>query len=169
MLNFCREELGTCKALGPEDFQFTPVIVNGKERELNPGQQAAVRHVLESRDRIIGIRGAAGVGKTTSVMAIAIPEITAGSGKEVFTFAPSGSAVESLWKAGFSNADTLQQLLVNKRIQQQMQNAVIWVDEAGLLSVEDMKQLFDIAGEQKARVILMGDTRQHHSVERGTP
>jgi ATP-dependent exoDNAse (exonuclease V) alpha subunit len=35
------------------------------------------------------------------------------------------------------------------------------VDEAGLLSVKDMKRLFDVAKEQNARVILSGDTNQH--------
>ncbi len=39
-------------------------------------------------------------------------------------------------------------------MQKQVNGQVLWVDEAGLLSVKDMKRLFDVAKEQNARVIL---------------
>ena len=48
-----------------------------------------------------------------------------------------------------------------------MRGQVIWVDEAGLLSVKDMKRLFDVAKEQQARVVLSGDSKQHAGVYRG--
>ena len=48
-----------------------------------------------------------------------------------------------------------------------MRNSVIWVDEAGLLSAREMNRLLGIAWDRNARVVLSGDTRQHHSVERG--
>ena len=57
---------------------------------LNEGQRRAVRHVLGSRDRVVLIRGAAGVGKT-SMMQEAVEAIEA-NGKRVFTFAPSADA-----------------------------------------------------------------------------
>jgi ATP-dependent exoDNAse (exonuclease V) alpha subunit len=41
------------------------------------------------------------------------------------------------------------------------------VDEAGLLSVVDMKRLFDMAKALDARVVLSGDTSQHTGVKRG--
>jgi len=43
----------------------------------------------------------------------------------------------------------------------------MWVDEAGLLSVKDMKRLFDVAKEENARVILSADSAQHNAVTRG--
>jgi hypothetical protein len=44
---------------------------------------------------------------------------------------------------------------------------VIWIDEAGLLGVRDLRRVFDIAKEQNARVILSGDSKQHAPVARG--
>jgi len=43
----------------------------------------------------------------------------------------------------------------------------MWVDEAGLLSVKDMKRLFDVAKQQDARIVLSGDSAQHNAVQRG--
>jgi ATP-dependent exoDNAse (exonuclease V) alpha subunit len=44
---------------------------------------------------------------------------------------------------------------------------VLLVDEAGLLSVKDMKRLFDVARDQQARIVLSGDSKQHAGVYRG--
>jgi ATP-dependent exoDNAse (exonuclease V) alpha subunit len=41
------------------------------------------------------------------------------------------------------------------------------VDEAGLLGIRQMAQVFEAAERLQARVILQGDRRQHGSVERG--
>ena len=51
-------------------------------------------------------------------------------------------------------------------MQARLRDQVILVDEAGLVSVGQMKQLMEIAREQNARVILVGDEFQHGSVER---
>src|SRR5262249_8868311 len=60
VIEFAREGRGTCR---PFVSDAQPV----KRDWLNRDQQAAVRHVLESRDRVMILRGAAGVGKTTLV------------------------------------------------------------------------------------------------------
>jgi ATP-dependent exoDNAse (exonuclease V) alpha subunit len=52
-------------------------------------------------------------------------------------------------------------------MQDAVKNQVLLIDEAGLLSVKDMKRLFDVAESQNARVILSGDTNQHSAVYRG--
>jgi ATP-dependent exoDNAse (exonuclease V) alpha subunit len=44
---------------------------------------------------------------------------------------------------------------------------VLWVDEASLVGVRDMTRLFDVARDSGCRVVLSGDTAQHHSVARG--
>jgi ATP-dependent exoDNAse (exonuclease V) alpha subunit len=44
---------------------------------------------------------------------------------------------------------------------------VILVDEAGLLSTQQLHQLTKIAYDVRARVLLVGDTKQHYSVQRG--
>jgi ATP-dependent exoDNAse (exonuclease V) alpha subunit len=42
-----------------------------------------------------------------------------------------------------------------------------FIDEAGFLSVREMRQLLSFTAGNDCRLILSGDSRQHHSVERG--
>jgi primosomal protein N' len=58
VIEFARGGRGACRALGKRDRKL-------KRDWLNTSQQAAVKHVLESRDRVILVRGVAGSGKTT--------------------------------------------------------------------------------------------------------
>ena len=44
---------------------------------------------------------------------------------------------------------------------------VIWIDEAGLLSVRTLARVADLAEKENCRIILSGDTAQHRAVERG--
>ncbi len=125
-----------------------------------------MEHVLQSRDRVILIRGAAGVGKT-SMMQEAVEAIEA-KGIRVFTFAPSADASRGVLRnEGFTNADTVARLLKDERMQAELAGQVIWIDEAGLLGTKVTAQVFDLASKLDARVILSGDRRQHGSVERG--
>lgn len=122
--------------------------------------------ILNSRDRVTALKGGAGTGKTTLIKGT-VKAIEA-TGKQVFTFAPSADASRgTLRKEGFENAETVERLLIDPAMQANMKNQVIWVDESGLLSVKDMKRLFDVAKEQNARVVLSGDTAQHQGVLRG--
>ena len=159
MLAFARDGRGTAEKLGHGAHRF-------KRDWLNAGQRQAVCHVLESRDRVMLIRGAAGVGKT-SMMQEAVEAIEAG-GRRVFTFAPSAEASRGILRGeGFANADTVASLLTGERRHAEIKGQVIWIDEAGQLSSKSMLQVFDLADRLDARVILSGDKRQHGSVERG--
>ncbi|MCB1694074.1 MAG: AAA family ATPase, partial [Pseudomonadales bacterium] len=68
---------------------------------------------------------------------------------------------------GFIEADTVARLLIDEKFQQQALGQVIWVDEAGMLSTRQMRDLFRLADQLDARVLLTGDRFQHGSVERG--
>lgn len=131
------------------------------------GQQAeAVRHVLTTPHRVSIIRGAAGTGKTT-LMQEAVKHIEQ-AGKKVTVVAPTAQASRGVLKAeGFAGAETVAKLLADKKMQQELKNQVLWVDEAGLLGTQDMTSLLKLATEQNTRLILGGDTRQHSSVVRG--
>lgn len=158
MLDYARNGRAKCDAL-----QLSWRI---RREKLNDGQRAAVRHVTESRDRVMIIKGSAGTGKTT-LMQEAVEAIEAG-GHQVFTFAPSSEASRNVLRSeGFANATTVAELLVNEKLQNEAKGEVLWIDEAGLLGTRQLKQLFDIASRIDARVILSGDWRQHGSVERG--
>ena len=160
VVTFARRGRGTRVPLGkgqPHAFART---------WLNDGQKRAVRHVLECSDRVMIVRGAAGVGKTT-MMAEAVEAIGAG-GTKVMTVAPSaGASRGELRAAGFADADTVARLLVDRDMQEQLHGNVLWVDEAGLVGMRTMKKLFDLSEAVDCRVILSGDRRQHGPVERG--
>lgn len=159
IIDFARYTKGTCKPLGSGEYQF-------KRGFLNSDQRAAIQHILNSTDRIIAVSGGAGTGKTTAMQ----EAVEAGNkaGKKVYAFAPSADASRgTLRKDGFSDANTVAALLTNEQLQQQLKNQIIWIDEAGLLGVKDMKHLFDIAEQYNARIILTGDRHQHRAVMRG--
>jgi conjugative relaxase-like TrwC/TraI family protein len=135
--------------------------------ELDDDQRGAVEALLRSTDRVFVIEGKAGTGKT-SLMKSAVRAIEE-SGTTVFTFAPTSQASHEVLKGeGFHNSETIQQLLVNPRLQESIKpGSMLWIDEAGLLSTREMRSLFRIAGDRAARIVLSGDRFQHHSVERG--
>jgi conjugative relaxase-like TrwC/TraI family protein len=165
ILLFARSGRGACSPLG----KGTPIAFDAPDDSiLNDDQRAAVRHVLESPDRVMLIRGAAGVGKTT-MMQVAARAIEA-NGSKVLAFAPSSDASRNtLREAGFEDAETVAMLLSSPQIQEQIKDAVLWIDEAGQLGSETLDKVFTLAQEHGCRVILSGDTRQHASVARGSP
>lgn len=159
MLAFERETRGS----------FNPIVGTGhviRDRLLNEQQKAAVRHVLESYDQVMLIRGAAGVGKTT-LMREAISAMRS-AGERVTVLSPLSTVAEStLPEEGFKDAATLARLLIDTEMQKEMRGGVLWVDEAGLIGTRQMCQLFDLAKKQKARIVLSGDELQHSPVARG--
>ncbi len=158
-VSFAREGRGICQPFAAASQRFA-------SQNLNPDQQQAVRHVLGSSDRVMLIRGAAGTGKTTLLKA-ADEEIRS-RGSAVHVFAPTTEAARGvLRKEGFQDAETVARLLVDRRTQEKVRGQVIWVDEAGLLGTKELQGVFRVAREQNARVVLMGDERQHSSVPRG--
>src|SRR5262249_4551477 len=72
-------------------------------------------------------------------------------------------------KAGFANADTVAMFFKDERMQEAASDGVILVDEASQLGTRDMHKLFGIAQAGGARIILVGDRRQHRSVTAGEP
>jgi conjugative relaxase-like TrwC/TraI family protein len=159
VIDFARKGRGACRAFANHHEGF--------ERDwLNDAQKKAVKYIVESHDRIMLVRGAAGVGKTT-LMQEAVEAIEA-RGTKVFAFAPSADASRgTLREAGFKDADTVARLLLDEKLQQQIAGQLIWIDEAGLLGTKTMAHVFALAEKLDARVLLSGDRHQHGSVERG--
>ena len=143
-----------CDAVAPLHPGYKPADWLGED------QRRAVYHVLRTSDRITGLRGLAGSGKTT-----ALRELVAACNEaniEPLFCAPTAAATDVLRKEGFE-AKTLQSLLFSKPALSEKHLVVL--DEAGAVGMDDMKRLFDYARE--ARIILSGDTGQHASVARG--
>ena len=84
----------------------------GVQKVLSYEQKAVVAHVLGSNSKVIGIRGVAGGGKTTT-MRETVAAIRALTGKDVVTVAPTGMSAreDGLRKEGFKEADTLTKLI----------------------------------------------------------
>jgi conjugative relaxase-like TrwC/TraI family protein len=162
LVAFAKNSRGRCRPLGDPKRPCS-------RSWFNEGQKAAVRHVLGSRDRVMVIRGVAGTGKTTLEQEIG--EALAAAGRPVVALAQSVKASRDVLRqeAGFANADTVARFLKDTEMQEAARNGVILVDEASLVGTRDMQQVFDVADKNNARVILVGDRRQHRSVTAGEP
>ncbi len=143
-----------CDAVAPLHSGYRPANWLGED------QRRAILHVLRTGDRITGLRGLAGTGKTTALREL-VAACTEARIESLFC-APTAAATDVLRKEGF-NATTLQSLLQSKPALSSRQ--VVVLDEAGAVGIDDMKRLFDLARD--ARVVLSGDTGQHASVTRG--
>ncbi len=146
--------------------KMTPLYSKMPFLALQGKQADAVSHLLTSTSRVFIVRGAAGTGKTT-LMREAI-RLMENKGKRVTVVAPTAEASRGVLKEeGFEGADTVARLLVDSKMQEELEGQVLWVDEAGLLGTGDMTALLQLAEQKNARLILGGDTRQHASVIRG--
>ena len=116
---------------------------------------------------MISFKGPAGAGKT-ELMTEAVTAIESLSGKRVMILAPSSPSVEVLRAQGFARAEHFAAIRTESRdLQQAVKGQVLWVDEAGFLSVRQMLELQEFAVEHNCRLVLTGDTKQHHSVQWG--
>jgi len=129
---------------------------------LGHDQRAALGLVLSSPDRICGFRGLAGSGKTTTLQELRRAVESAGL-VSVFC-APTAAATDVLRKDGFAEASTLAKLLQSNAVPRR---SVVVLDEAGFVGTGDMARLFELARQNEARVVLVGDTGQHAAVARG--
>jgi hypothetical protein len=134
----------------------------------NAAQKRVVEEVLTSRDRIQGLQGRAGSGKT-SVLAT-IREGAERNGYAVEGFAPTSRAAKQLRDAGIK-ADTLQRFLAGGGLQAAGDPArkhLYMVDESSLASTQQMRDFLNKIGPQD-KVLLIGDTRQHQGIDAGKP
>jgi conjugative relaxase-like TrwC/TraI family protein len=135
--------------------------------QLNRAQRNAIEGVLTSNDRIQGLQGVAGAGKTTTLASIR--RGAEQNGYAVEGFAPTSRAARQLRDAGIE-ADTLQGFLArgNRQSGDTARKHLYMVDESSLSSTQQMRDFLAKIGLQD-RVLLIGDTRQHQGVDAGKP
>ena len=144
------------------------VPLSESRSHFNPAQKRVVEEVLTSYDRVQGLQGRAGSGKT-SVLSL-IREGAEGNGYAVEGFAPTSRAAKQLRDAGIK-ADTLQRFLAGGGLQAAGDPArkhLYMVDESSLASTQQMRDFLNKVGPQD-KVLLIGDTRQHQGVDAGKP
>lgn len=130
--------------------------------KLNDKQRGAVEFALTTENRIVGIQGMAGVGKTTLLEEFRRQAEAAGFHLE--GVAPSHSAVKALGEAGI-HGKTLQSWEAGGgKLDAQ---TVLVVDESSLVSTRQMQFLLQRAEKAGARVLLVGDSGQYQSVDAG--
>jgi ATP-dependent exoDNAse (exonuclease V) alpha subunit len=148
----------TRNTCSPLNSRFVPAAHLSKE------QKEAVTSILSTRDRVFSFRGVAGAGKTTTLR-----EVQRGlseASHTVFAVTPTAAA-RMLRREGFAQATTVEDFLRNAEKRDGLQNAVVVCDEAGLKSNRQGAELLRLAHKHNMRVLLVGDVRQHVSVEAG--
>lgn len=134
---------------------------------LNEGQKSAAKLILTTEDRVVGIQGYAGVGKSYT-LSQTLPQVEA-MGSNVHVFAPYGAQVKALKEDGH-DANTLAKLLNSQSMQDAInENDLIIVDEAGVIPNRDAEKLLKIAEQRNAKVVLLGDIQQTKAINAGKP
>lgn len=145
------------------------IAIAGSLYDFTDGQSRAFKRLLSSNDRLIGVQGYAGVGKT--YMAKPAIELAQKAGYVVRGLAPYGTQVEQLEKDTGLESNTLKSHLmsIENGKYKANQKELWWVDEAGTINAKDMADLLTYAHRQNARVVLSGDRKQLGAIEAGSP
>jgi conjugative relaxase-like TrwC/TraI family protein len=138
--------------------------------ELSAVQQHAAGAVAGER-RLVLVVGPAGTGKTTA-MRPAVAHLHA-QGRPCFGVAPSAAAAEVLAVDTGIDADTLDKLLVEHRLDRPPQHrydlpagATVVVDEAAMVPTPRLAELIGLADRRDWRLALVGDPMQFSAVGR---
>jgi conjugative relaxase-like TrwC/TraI family protein len=142
------------------------IAVADQHVHLNQAQKSVVEDVLSSPDRIQGIQGFAGAGKTTTLTVIRRAAET--QGYQVEGLAPTSRAARQLNESGVE-AGTLQGFLARAASPDRPEERRFYfVDESSLSSTNQIREFLSRLGSDD-RVLLIGDIRQHQGVEAGRP
>ena len=132
---------------------------------LNPGQQAAAELIATTANRMVGVQGYAGTGK--SHMLEQAKTLAEEHGYRVIALAPYASQVRVLRERGVE-ARTLASFLAAREKHLDPRTLLV-IDEAGTVPTRQMEQALKLAEQAQARVVLLGDTRQTRAIEAGRP
>ncbi len=187
----------TTKALLNQELNIIKIMQDGKNHqqpviddikkyseflsELNLGQKQSVELILTSKDRVIGIQGYAGVGKT--FMLKCANQIIKKQDCNFIGLSPTGVATKNLEQESGIKSITLQKFLSQydgvakgrgtpkgKEIMaREFKDKIVVVDEASMVSSHQMHHLLTISKELNFRLVLVGDKNQLPSVEAGIP
>src|SRR5277367_2646184 len=133
--------------------------------ELNRSQRKVVDEIFLSREKIVGLDGVAGAGKTTTLSVVR--EGAEAQGFKVEGFAPTSRAAHKLAEAGMETS-TLQRHLAKGAQSDTGEKHLYVLDESSLASTRQMHE-FIVRLHRNDRVLLVGDSRQHEAVEAGRP
>jgi conjugative relaxase-like TrwC/TraI family protein len=172
MVRLEREIVGSMQQGNQRTFENSMLVssplrirIEDQHPELSRTQLGAVDDIFLSREKVVGLDGVAGAGKTTTLAVIR--EGAEAQGYTVEGFAPTSRAAQKLSEAGMKTS-TLQSHLVRGEQPDTGEKRLFVLDESSLASTRQMHE-FVMRLHRNDRVLLVGDTRQHEAVEAGRP
>ncbi len=183
------KELAIIEIMKAGKQQHQPIITKPIDQYLDPklnlndGQKNSANLILTTKDRVIGIQGFAGVGKT--YMLKTVNNIASEQGYELLGLSPTGSAARNLNDQSNIKSITLQWFLSEagyagvaqgrgtkegrEDMSKEFKNKIVVVDEAAMISSGQMKDLLTISNKLNFKLVLVGDEKQIDAVEAGSP
>ena len=156
---------GTCAPLASlerlDATQASAEATPGTAR-LADDQLSAARLLAGNQDRCSVMVGDAGTGKT-----FLLQRLRDASEQPWIALGPTTRARDELKSNGFAESETVAAFLASPKKQAAAAGSVLLVDEAGLLDMGQMKILLEVARANNARMLLVGDPKQHNAVGRG--
>jgi conjugative relaxase-like TrwC/TraI family protein len=141
------------------------IATEDRHPKLNASQRQAVDQVFLSREKMVGLDGIAGAGKTTTLAVIR--EGAEAQGYKVEGFAPTSRAAQKLADADMETS-TLQKHLARGEKPDTGERRLYVLDESSLASTKQMHEFVNRL-HPNDRVLLVGDRRQHEAIEAGRP
>jgi conjugative relaxase-like TrwC/TraI family protein len=141
------------------------IATEDRHPELNASQRQAVDEIFLSREKVVGLDGIAGAGKTTTLAVIR--EGAEAQAYRVEGFAPTSRAAQKLGEAGMETSP-LQKHLVRGQQPDTGEKRLYVLDESSLASTRQVHEFVNRL-HPNDRVLLVGDRRQHEAVEAGRP
>lgn len=170
-----QEERSLVKAAAAGHGRFPPLREPLTESgDLTSEQLNALNHILTSPDLVTILDGGSGTGKTTMFKAA-----KEALGLKLVIVAPSQAVAHGdLPQEGIKSAKTSRKMttrlefplakLALTKVQQNMaRNGMVWVEDAGRLTIADTLSLIERCDSLNARLVLAGDSRGRTPVARG--
>ncbi|UJB73449.1 AAA family ATPase (plasmid) [Acaryochloris sp. 'Moss Beach'] len=138
-----------------------------EEKNLNTGQANGLLYLVTSPDLITLVQGNAGVGKTYTLSAFR-DALDIDTQTRLRGLVPSAAAAEILGQEIGIESGTVDRYLLTPN-QNLNREEILVIDEAGMLSTQQMVALIEKSKELNSRLILVGDTKQLNAVQAGAP
>lgn len=162
------ERMGDYTPISSDDI-INKIITAHDASEGNPlstGQRDSFKSIFLSNSAITGIDGWAGTGKTS--LQRLVKSTAESHNMKVKGIAPTGSATETLFNETGIESKTLASFLYEKDNRPESALNEIWLlDESSLGNADEFLKLVESSNKLGSRLILLGDKKQHHSVEWG--